>query len=150
MNKKYIEIILSIFFIVLSALLFSSADTVSNAVSKASTDSSSLYVQALAIALGIAGVVELAMSIISNPSFIEFTKRPDKFFTLILLLIAYVWIMEYIGFILGTLIFIPATMRAMGYNKFIKSIIISIAITAGVYLLFQVGFEILLPEITIF
>jgi hypothetical protein len=150
MNKKYIEIILSIFFIVLSALLFSSADTVSNAVSKASTDSSSLYMQALAIALGIAGVVELAMSIISNPSFIEFTKRPDKFFTLILLLIAYVWIMEYIGFILGTLIFIPATMRAMGYNKFIKSIIISIAITAGVYLLFQVGFEILLPEITIF
>lgn len=149
MNKKYIEIILSIFFIALAALLYGSADAVSNAVSKASTDSTSMYVNALAITLGIAGIIELGMSIISNPTVIEFTKNPGKFFLLILSLVGYVWIMEYVGFIIATLVFLPVTMRVMGYKNLVKSIVISMAITGGVYLLFQVGFEILLPEITI-
>lgn len=149
MNKKYIEIILSIFFIALAALLYGSADAVSNAVSKASTDSTSMYVNALAITLGIAGIIELGMSIISNPTTIEFTKNPSKFFMLILSLVGYVWIMEYVGFVIATLIFLPVTMRVMGYKSLVKSIVISMAITGGVYLLFQVGFEILLPEITI-
>jgi len=38
----------------------------------------------------------------------------------------------------------------MGYTKKTNVIIISIAITSVIYILFQVGFEILLPEATIF
>ena len=150
MNKKYIEIALGIFFIVLSVLLYGSADTVNQAVSKASTDSTSAYVDTLAIILGIAGIIEIGMSIFSNSSKIEFTKNPKRFILLILALVCYVWIMEYIGFIISTLGFLPLTMRIMGYSNIIKSIIISLGITAFVYLLFQVGFEILLPEATIF
>ena len=149
MNKKYIDIIISIFFIALAVLLYSSADTTSNAVSKASTDSTSAYVNALAITLGVAGVIELVMSVISNPSYIEFTKNPSRFFMLILSLIAYVFMMEYVGFIVATLIFLPFTMRVMGYKNLLKSVVISVVITAAIYLLFQVGFEILLPEMTI-
>ena len=149
MNKKYIDIIISIFFIALAVLLYSSADTTSNAVSKASTDSTSAYVNALAITLGVAGVIELVMSVISNPSYIEFTKNPGKFFMLILSLIAYVFMMEYVGFIVATLIFLPFTMRVMGYKNLLKSVVISVVITAAIYLLFQVGFEIQLPEMTI-
>ena len=149
-NKKYIEVVISIFFIVLAALLYGSADTVNQAVSQASTDSTSAYVDTLAIVLGIAGVIELVMSIISSPSVIEFTKSPKKFILLIISLIGYVWIMEYIGFILATLVFLPITMQIMGYKSIVKSIIISVGITLFVYLLFQVGFEILLPEPTIF
>ena len=149
-NRKYIEIIISIFFIVLSALLYGSADTVNQAVSQASTDSTKMYVNTLAIILGIAGVIELITSIISSSSMIEFTKNPTKFILLIISLVGYVWIMEYIGFIVATLIFLPITMRIMGYKNMLKSLIISIGITLFVYLLFQVGFEILLPEATIF
>jgi len=149
-NRKYIEIIVSIFFIVLAALLYGSADTVNQAVSQASTDSTSTYVNTLAIILGIAGIIELIMSIISSPSFIEFTKDPRKFILLIISLVGYVWIMEYIGFIISTLVFLPVTMKIMGYKSIVKSIVISIGITLFVYLLFQVGFEILLPEQTLF
>ena len=149
-NRKYIEIIVSIFFIVLAALLYGSADTVNQAVSQASTDSTSAYVDTLAIVLGIAGVIELVMSIISSPSVIEFTKSPTKFVLLIISLVGYVWIMEYVGFIVSTLLFLPITMRIMGYKSIVKSLIISVGITLFVYLLFQVGFEILLPEPTIF
>jgi len=149
-NRKYIEIIISIFFIVLAALLYGSADTVNQAVSQASTDSTSTYVDTLAIVLGIAGAIELVMSIISSPSMLEFTKNPSKFILLIISLIGYVWIMEYIGFIIATLLFLPVTMKIMGYKSTFKALIISIGITLFVYLLFQVGFEILLPEPTIF
>jgi len=149
-NRKYIEIIISIFFIVLAALLYGSADTVNQAVSQASTDSTRMYVNTLAIILGITGVIELVTSIISSSTMIEFTKNPTKFILLILALVGYVWIMEYIGFIVATLIFLPITMRIMGYKSIVKSLIISIGITLFVYLLFQVGFEILLPEPTIF
>lgn len=149
-NRKYIEIAISIFFIVLSALLYGSADTVNQAVSQASTDSTSIYVDTLAIVLGITGTIELVMSIISSPSVIEFTTNPRKFALLIISLIGYVWIMEYIGFIVATLIFLPVTMKIMGYQNILKALIISAGITLFVYLLFQVGFEILLPEPTIF
>ena len=149
-NRKYIEIIVSIFFIVLAALLYGSADTVNQAVSQASTDSTRMYVNTLAIVLGVAGAIELIMSIISSPSVIEFTKNPTKFILLILSLVGYVWLMEYIGFIVSTLIFLPITMKIMGYKSIVKSLIISAGITLFVYLLFQVGFEILLPEPTIF
>jgi len=149
-NRKYIEIAISIFFIVLAALLYGSADTVNQAVSQASTDSTRMYVNTLAIILGVAGAIELIMSIISSPSVIEFTKNPTKFILLILSLVGYVWIMEYVGFIVSTLIFLPITMRIMGYKSIVKSLIISAGITLFVYLLFQVGFEILLPEPTIF
>ena len=150
LQKKYIEIALSLLFILLAVLLYGSADTVNQAVSKASTDSTSTYVNTLAIVLGIAACIELVMSIISSPTVIEFTKDPLKFISLVLLLIAYVWSMEYIGFILATLLFLPATMKMMGYRSLIKSLFISAGITLFVYLLFQVGFEILLPEATIF
>jgi len=150
LQKKYIEIALSLLFIFLAVLLYGSADTVNQAVSKASTDSTSTYVNTLAIVLGITAVIELVMSIISNPTVIEFTKDPFRFISLILLLIAYVWSMEYIGFILATLLFLPSTMKMMGYKSLIKSLLISAGITLFVYLLFQVGFEILLPEATIF
>ncbi len=48
-----------------------------------------------------------------------------------------------------SLIFLPVTMKYMGYNKFIKSILITAGITLFVYILFVKLFEIQLPEATI-
>jgi len=150
MNKKYIDIILSIFFIVLAILLYGSADTINQAVSKASTNSTSTYVNTLAIILAIAGIIELIKNIISSPKVIQFTKNPKKFILLIIFLVLYVKVMEYFGFIISTFLFLIITIIVMGYTKKTNVIIISIAITSVIYILFQVGFEILLPEATIF
>ena len=149
MNRKYIEIALSLFFIGLSIALYGSVDTSSTAVSQASTDSSRTYVNALAISLGLAGVFELIASLLSKSSIIQFTKDPKRFAMLILSLVAYVWAMPYLGFVVSTLLFLVITMRAMGYENLPKSLVIALGITASVYLLFKVGFDIPLPEMSI-
>jgi len=148
--KKYIEAFLSLLFIGLAYYLYGSADTVNQAVSKASTDSTSTYVNTLAIVLGLTAFIELIQSLFSKPSKITFTPNPLRFITLVVLLVLYVWGMEYVGFIVATMLFLPATMIGMGYRNYLKALIISAGITLFVYLIFQVGFEILLPEPTLF
>ena len=147
MHKKYIDILVSIFFIVLAILLYRSTAT----YPKSALFTTAVYVKFLAISLGIAGVLQLLFSFkIDSDQKIIFAKNPKKFLTLVVALILYVWIMRYIGFIISTLIFLPVTMWFMGYKKIVKSIIISIGITLFVYILFVRIFEIQLPEATIF
>ncbi len=146
MSKKYIDIVLSLFFITLAVLLYRSTAS----FPKSALFTTAVYIKFLAYALGIAGFVQFIVSLMSDVSIkVVFAKNPKKFFILILSLIVYVWIMRYIGFIISTLIFLPVTMRYMGYEKFRKSIIISAGITLFVYVLFVQIFEIQLPEATI-
>jgi len=146
MSKKYIDIVLSIFFIILAVLLYRSTAT----FPKSALFTTAVYIKFLAYVLGIASFTQLVISFMSDASIkVVFARDPKKFFILILSLIVYVWIMRYIGFIISTLIFLPVTMRYMGYEKFRKSIIISACITLFVYILFVKLFEIQLPEATI-
>ncbi len=146
MSKKYIDITLSIFFIILAVLLYRSTAS----FPKSALFTTAVYIKFLASMLGIAGVIQLISSFMSDASVkVIFAKNPKKFFILILSLILYVWIIRYLGFIISTLIFLPVTMRYMGYHKFRKSIIISAGITLFVYVLFVKIFEIQLPEATI-
>ncbi len=146
MSKKYIDIVLSIFFIVLAVLLYRSTAT----FPKSALFTTAVYIKFLSYMLAIASFVQLVISFRSDASIkIIFARDPKKFFILILSLIVYVWIMRYLGFILSTLIFLPVTMKYMGYNKFLKSILITAGITLFVYILFVKLFEIQLPEATI-
>ena len=146
MSKKYIDIVLSIFFIILAVLLYRSTAT----FPKSALFTTAVYIKFLSYMLGIASFVQLVISFRADASIkVIFARDPKKFFILILFLIIYVWIMRYLGFIISTLIFLPLTMRYMGYNKFRKSIIISAGITLFVYILFVKLFEIQLPEATI-
>ena len=146
MSKKYIDIVLSIFFIILAVLLYRSTAT----FPKSALFTTAVYIKFLSYMLGIASFAQLMISFSSDASAkVIFARDPKKFFILILFLIIYVWIMRYLGFIISTLVFLPLTMRYMGYNKFRKSIIISAGITLFVYILFVKLFEIQLPEATI-
>ena len=146
MSKKYIDILVSIFFIVLAILLYRSTAS----YPKSALFTTAVYVKFLAISLGIAGIVQLLFSFrIDISQKIVFAKEPKKFFILVVFLILYIWIMRYLGFIISTLLFLPTTMWFMGYKKFIKSIVISAGITLFVYILFVRIFEIQLPEATI-
>lgn len=147
MSKKYLDIGLSIFFIALAVLLYRSTAS----FPKSTIFTTSVYIKFLAISLGMAGMVYLASTFLSNISTkIVFTKNPKKFFILAGSLITYVWGMKFIGFILATLILLLLTMRFMGFDKFRKSIFITLGITLFVYLLFIKIFEIQLPEAIIF
>jgi len=146
MSKKYIDIVLSIFFIILAVLLYRSTAT----FPKSALFTTAVYIKFLAYLLAITGFVQLVKSIRSDATItVIFAKNPKNFFILILSLIVYVWIIRYVGFIISTLIFLPVTMRYMGYKKFRKSIIISAGITLFVYVLFVQIFSIQLPEATI-
>ncbi len=146
MNKKYIEILLSIFLIILSVLLYRSTAT----FPKSALFTTAVYIKFLSISLLIASLFMLIFAIKADiKERVNFTKDPKKFFILILSLIIYVWIMRYVGFIISTLIFLITTMRFMGYDKFVKSLIISVGVTAFVYILFVKIFEIQLPEATL-
>lgn len=147
MNKKYIDIILSLGLIVLAITLYKSVDS----FRASSIVTTGIYIKFLAISLGLASLFELIKaSFINENKTITFTQNPKKFFLLIILLIVYIIIMEYFGFIISTLIFLPLTMKAMGYDKLILSLVYSTFIIVFVYLLFVQVFEIPLPEAIIF
>jgi len=97
--------------------------------------------------LGVSAAFEIIKNFISSSNnHIEFTKHPKAFTLLILLLIAYVWSMDYIGFNISTVLFLMATMYFMGYRSLWKSLLIAGGVTLFVYVLFVKVFVILLPE----
>lgn len=147
MNKKYIDTILSIGLLILAITLYKSVDS----FRASSIVTTGIYIKFLAISLGLAGIFELIkVFFINKDEKVVFTQNPKRFFFLTILLIIYIILMEYFGFIIASLVFLPLTMRAMGYEKTVLSLIYSILIIAFVYLLFAQVFEIPLPEATLF
>ncbi len=143
MNKKQLEIILSICFVVLAVLIYKSTAN----FHASSIVTTGFYIKFLAVSLAVSGIYELIKALIKNDlSSVSFAKNPKRFFLLILSLCLYVFIMEYLGFVVASLIFLPLTMFAMGYKSILKSFIISVFVVGFVYLLFVQVFEIPLPE----
>ncbi len=147
MKAKNINIILSLGFVILAVALYQSVSSFANS----SIVTTGIYIKFLAISLGIAGILDIVRSffIIENKK-IVFTENPKRFVALVGLLILYVGLMGYFGFIISTLIFLPLTMYAMGYGKIVYSLIYAVMIVAFVYLLFVQVFDIPLPESTLF
>lgn len=143
MKKKQMEILLGICFVILAVLLYKS--TASFRTSSIVT--TGFYIKFLAISLALSGGYELVKALIKNDtSKVSFAKNPKRFMSLIALLILYVFIMEYLGFIISSMIFLPLCMFAMGYKKVLKSFVISAFVVAFVYGLFVQVFDIPLPE----
>lgn len=59
---------------------------------------------------------------------------------------AYVLALPYLGFALATLLFVPIAARLLGMPLTLTQVTIAIATAVGVYLLFQVAFNVPLPE----
>jgi hypothetical protein len=114
MSGRYIQGIIALGLIVLAVLLYrSTASTVD-----AATFTTDVYVRFLAIALGVSAAFEIIKNFIkADKNSVEFTKHPKAFFLLIFLLIAYVWIMQYLGFIISTILFLVVTVYLMGYRS---------------------------------
>jgi putative tricarboxylic transport membrane protein len=146
MNQKYIDVVVAISFFILAVTLYMSTAH----FGKASLFTTSTYIKFLAISLGIASIVQVVKVLFFEYNLtVYFTKDPKRFIALIVTLLVYVFLMEYLGFIIATLIFLPLSMRFMGYPYVIKSLIITFGITIFVYVLFVMFFEIQLPVATI-
>ncbi len=64
----------------------------------------------------------------------------------IVLLAIYIFTMNYIGFILGTFIFIIVAAWSMGYREKVKSLIFSLVLTMSITLVFGKVFYVALPR----
>lgn len=147
MNKKYIDIFLSICFVVLGVLLYKSTLELKTS----SIVTTGFYIKFLAISLALSAIVEFIKAILEKQKEnVIFAKDIKRFILLILFLIFYVWGMEYLGFIISSAIFLPITMWFMGYKKLFRASIISVIVIIFVHLLFAQVFEIPLPKSTVF
>ncbi len=147
MSKKYINIFISLIFIVLGVLLYKSTLE----LKASSVVTTGFYIKFLAISLVLSAFVELVKSFVANQKEkVVFAKDIKRFSILVFFLIFYVWGMGYLGFILSSLIFLTLTMYFMGYKHIFKALLISIVVIAFVQGLFAYVFEIPLPKSTIF
>lgn len=64
----------------------------------------------------------------------------------IILLAIYIFTMNYIGFILGTFIFIIVAAWLMGYREKVKTLVFSLVLTASITLVFGKVFYVALPR----
>lgn len=62
------------------------------------------------------------------------------------LLTAYIFTMNYVGFIVGTFVFALVAMWSMGYREKIKGLIFSLVLTMGITLVFGKVFLVALPR----
>ncbi len=147
MRRKYINIFLSIVFVVLGVLLYKSTLELKGS----SVVTTGFYIKFLAISLVLSALFELVKSFIENQKEkVVFAKDIKRFSFLVFFLIFYVLGMSYLGFITSSFIFLVATMYFMGYKNIAKAVLISIFVIAFVQLLFAYVFEIPLPKSTIF
>ncbi|PID47539.1 MAG: hypothetical protein CR967_03885 [Proteobacteria bacterium] len=147
MTNKYANIFISLIFIVLGVLLYKSTLD----LKASSIVTTGFYIKFLAISLIASACFELLKSFIANQKEkIIFAKDLKGFVYLIFFLIFYVWSMEYLGFVLSSLIFLSLTMWFMGYKKPLGIFVISILVIVFVQGLFVYVFEIPLPESSIF
>ncbi len=147
MANKYINIFLSLVFIILGVLLYKSTLDLKTS----SIVTTGFYIKFLAVSLIVSAVVEILKVFIQNQNEkIVFAKDKKRFAYLVFFLIFYVAIMEYLGFSISSLLFLTLTMWFMGYKKPVRVLVFSIIIIIFVQLLFANIFEIPLPKSTIF
>jgi putative tricarboxylic transport membrane protein len=139
---KIVELVLCFLVVIIAVLLYKSTAN----FPATSQNTTAVYVKFLSICFGILGAIQIVMSFFSNAESEGFIAEPKKFILLIISLVSYVFLLDKIGFIFSTMIFLPVTMFFMGYEKKGKSILISICIVIFVYVLFVKIFEIQLPE----
>ncbi|MDK2986168.1 MAG: Tripartite tricarboxylate transporter TctB family [Clostridia bacterium] len=108
----------------------------------------SFFPSFLAIILGILSfivVIKGIKQILAGSQLKIERKNHKNVFLLFLLLIAYLFAFQHLGFIVTTIIYLILVMLLLKAGKLVKIVPISIIITLAVYYIFGVGFKIPLP-----
>ncbi len=101
--------------------------------------SATRYVVFLAVSLAVLSLILLLSSIKTSPEKekkIEWIKNPAHFFETVAGIVVYFVLLQYLGFLIPSFLFLVAMGWLLGYRKPLKLILISIALLASIYLVF--------------
>lgn len=153
--KKYGDIVVGVFFMVLGAVLYLAAAALpKSAVMDIGPDFmpkvTAILVFVLALILTIQSVVGLKNKVIDPDSIPKCDYK--RVITSIILMLIYVFAMRPVGFIVTTLVFLPLQMLVLSPDdqRGVKNIavlaVIDVIFTFAVYFLFRYAFMIMLPR----
>lgn len=144
--KKW-NIGLAAFFIVLATSIF--INTQKYAISTGDDPGAAFWPRALAIILVILSVIMVIQSMLkeSQPSPINF-KAPEmkNIYAMLVIFLLFAILLYFGGFVLASLLFIPAVMLVLGERRTIHIVLTSVILTGAVYFFFTVLLRITLPQ----
>lgn len=146
MTKKYIDRAVLLFFIIVAVFLYlSTAD-----YSGIAKTTSAHYVKFLAVFIGVLSVIQLLLSLIKDKSYtrLQIAEHLPRFFGLLISLIIFGFVFEYLGFFVSAGIFIPVVALILGYRRYVTLAMTTIAVLAFVYLVFVKLLSVNLPGLT--
>ena len=154
--KKYGDIIVGIFFMALSAILMVMAQMLPKSkVMEIGPDFMPMVIGGLTFALA-AALTFLSVKNFKMPAAeIDPAKLPDcdykRVLLSVILVLVYVFVLQPVGFIVSTLVFLPLQMLVLspedkrGKKDIMMLLIIDVIFTMAVFFLFRYGFKIVLP-----
>ncbi len=74
---------------------------------------------------------------------------PKTIVATVMLIVAYMLVLEWLGFLLASFLFLYAAMAVLGSDRWVMNVIISAASLALIYLVFQTAFKVVLPSGTV-
>jgi len=143
MAKKYVDRAILALLIVMAVLLYFSTANYTGIALKTSAK----YVQFLAVSIGVLSSVQLASSLLREQSNVKLvlTENMYKFGGLLLGLIIFASVFEYLGFFIPAAIFIPTIAVLLGYRSYVAIGLTTAGVLIFVYLVFVQLLSVNLP-----
>lgn len=154
--KKYGDIIVGIFFMALSAILMVMAQMLPKSkVMEIGPDFMPMVIGGLTFALAAILTFLSVKNFKMHAAEIDPSKLPEcdykRVLLSVILVLVYVFILQPVGFIVTTLVFLPLQMLVLspedkrGKKDIILLLVIDVIFTLAVFFLFRYGFKIVLP-----
>lgn len=154
--KKYGDIIVGVFFMALSAILMVMAQMLPKSkVMEIGPDFMPMVIGGLTFALAAILTFLSVKNFKMHAAEIDPSKLPEcdykRVLLSVILVLVYVFILQPVGFIVTTLVFLPLQMLVLspedkrGKKDIILLLVIDVIFTLAVFFLFRYGFKIVLP-----
>lgn len=145
MNVQHTDTIGSILLLALSAVVFIVTADFPAGPGETGPD---FYPRVIAILIAFFALVQLGHSLLEGEQLthelsLEVTMRVVGAFALV---VAYVWLLPRLGFVLGTVAFLVVAMAYSGVRSYVRMAFVSVGLTLGLYYVFVVFLRIPLPE----
>jgi len=143
MTKKYIDLAVLLFFIVMAVLLYNST---ANYTGIAKT-TSAYYVKFLAVFIGGLSIIQLVINIIrdKNNYRLHLTDHYPRFLGLLTALIIFALVFDHLGFFASAAVFIPLVALMLGYRNYLTIAVTTVSVLGFVYLIFVKLLSVNLP-----
>lgn len=143
MTKKYIDLAVLLFFIIMAVLLYNSTASYPG-IAKTT---SAYYVRFLAVFIGVLSVIQLGINIFrdKNNYRLHLTDHYPRFLGLLSALIIFSLVFEHLGFFISAAIFIPVVALMLGYRNYVTIVVTTASVLGFVYLIFVKLLSVNLP-----